>query len=124
MLIFHVTVRLSELELREFVHSLLHQGPTGVFWLIPTDRARLHGKYRVIEVTERKGEVVALVAVERLEGLEWRSRSGLSKFTWSRERGGLLQGELSSRALAKLVSIVGLKRVQAQLLRSEGQERR
>jgi len=111
---------MSEYELREFVHSLLHQPPAGAFWLIPVDRAQLRGRYRVIDTFESRGELVAFVAVERLEELTWRSRSGLSRFTWRRGDGrGVLEGELSERALAKLISVVGVERVDAKFVRSE-----
>lgn len=117
-LIFSVRTSLSEYELKEYVLSLLHQKPAGIFWTIPVDRARLKGKYRIVDTYESWGELVALVALERLEELEWRSRSGLTRFIW-RRTGGMLEGELSERALAKLIEIVGVNRVQAQLVRSE-----
>jgi hypothetical protein len=116
-LLFRVRARMSEVELREFVHALLHQPPAGAIWMIPVDRARLKGKYRVVDTVEQRGELVAHVLVERLDELEWRSRSGISRFAWRREGGaGELEGELSERALAKLVSVVGLERVEAKLV--------
>ena len=119
-LIFRVTAQMSELELKEFALSLLHQPPAGAFWLIPADRAKLKGRYRIVDTYESRNELLNVVAVEKLEELEWRSRSGLSKFTWRKQGGhGVLEGELSERALAKLISIVGIHRVQAQLVRSE-----
>lgn len=116
-LLFHVSARMSEVELREFVHALLHQPPAGAIWYIPVERARLRGKYRVVDTVEQRGELVAHVVVERIDELEWRSRSGISRFTWRREgKSGRLEGELSERALAKLVSVVGLGRVEAKLI--------
>lgn len=118
-LIFSVVAPMSEFELKEFVLSLLHHKPASALWIVPVDRARLDGSYRIVETYEHKGELVALVAVERLERLEWRSRSGLSRFVWRRSGGGgLLEGELSEKALAKLMLIVGVNRIQAQLVRS------
>ncbi|MEM0226246.1 MAG: hypothetical protein QW407_05990 [Thermofilaceae archaeon] len=119
-LIFRVKAPLSEYELKEYVLSLLHQKPAGIFWTIPLDRARIKGSYRIIDTYETRRELVALVAVDRLEELEWRSRSGLTRFVWRRSGGrGVLEGELSERALAKLIMIVGVNRVQARLVRSE-----
>lgn len=116
-LLFHVKAVMSELELREFIHALLHQAPAGAIWMVPVDRALLHGKYRVIDTVEQRGELVAHVLVERLDRLEWRSRSGLSRFVWKREgKTGRLEGELSDRALARLVSVVGLEKVEAKLI--------
>lgn len=116
-LLFRVKARMSEVELREFVHALLHQPPAGAIWMIPVDRARLQGRYRVVDMVEQRGELVAHVLVERLDELEWRSKSGISRFTWKREGGvGRLEGELSERALAKLISIIGLERVEAKFV--------
>ncbi len=116
-LLFRVKAMISEVELREFVHALLHQPPAGAIWMIPVDRVRLRGKYRVIDTVEQKGELVAHVLVDRIDELEWRSRSGISRFVWKREGGpGRLEGELSDRALAKLVSVAGLEKVEAKLL--------
>ena len=116
-LLFRVKATMSEFELREFVHALLHQPPAGVIWMLPVDRARLRGKYRVVDTVEQKGELVAHVLIERVDELEWRSRSGISRFTWRREgAAGKLEGELSDRALARLVSVVGLEKVEAELV--------
>lgn len=124
-LIFRVTVQMSAFELKEFVLSLLHQAPAGALWVIPIERAKLKGRYSVVDTYESRREIVALMAVERLDELEWRSRSGLSRFTWRREGArGTLEGELSERALAKLISIVGVERVNARLVRSEDRPKR
>lgn len=116
-LLFRVKAAMSEVELREFIHALLHQPPAGAIWMIPIDRVRLRGKYRIVDTVEQKGELVAHVLVERIDELEWRSRSGISRFTWRREGGaGRLEGELSDRALTRLVSVVGLEKVEAELV--------
>jgi len=115
-LLFRVKAAMSEVELREFIHALLHQPPAGAIWMIPIDRVRLRGKYRIVDTVEQKGELVAHVLVERIDELEWRSRSGISRFTWRREGAGRLEGELSDRALARLVSVVGLEKVEAELV--------
>ena len=116
--LYRVWAILTDYELKCFLYKLSHRSEKSLIsstWLIPEDRVKVKGKYRVLE----KRDETLVLSVKRIDELEYESVSGFSRFKWRRKYGryGVLEGVLSEYSLVYLIQVIGDKRVRVDGMR-------